>query len=89
VIPTSPSGQASIDGNPTNHLLSSQLQCVNALMPMSGNPALVVAAFGEVLLVDVPLRVEDDRCLAFEYTGAADHLGEAKPGIASRLRTKP
>ena len=40
--------QASIDGRPTNHLLSSQVQYVNALMPMSGSPRLVVAAFGEV-----------------------------------------
>jgi hypothetical protein len=69
--------QASIDGNPTNHLLSSQVQCVNALMPMSGNPALVVAAFGGVLPIGEPLTVEDGRCLAFEYIGAADHLGEA------------
>jgi hypothetical protein len=53
--------QASIDGKPTNHLLSSQVQCVNALMPMSANPALVVAAFGEVLPVDEPLTVGDDR----------------------------
>jgi Restriction Endonuclease associating with ARP len=74
--------QASIDGRPTNHLLSSQVQCVNALMPMSGNPRLVVAAFGEVLPIGEPLPIEDGRYLTFECIGAADHLGEAKPGIA-------
>jgi hypothetical protein len=74
--------QAAIDGRPTNHLLSSQVQCVNALLPMSGSPRLAVAAFGEVLPIGEPLPIEDGRYLAFEYIGAADHLGEAKPGIA-------
>ena len=73
---------AAIDGRPTNHLLSSQIQCVNALMPMANDPRLVVAAFGEVLPIGEPLPVEDGRYLTFEYIGAADHLAEAKPGIA-------
>lgn len=51
--------QATIDGRPTNHLLSSQVQCVNALMPMSGSPRLAVAAFGEVLPIGEPLPIED------------------------------
>lgn len=74
--------QASIDGRPTNHLLSSQVQCVNALMQMSGSPRLVVAGFGEVLPISEPLPIEDSRYLTFEYIGAADHLGEAKPASA-------
>ena len=45
-------------------------------------PRLVVAAFGEVLPIGEPLPIEDGRYLAFEYIGAADHLAEAKPGIA-------
>ena len=49
---------------------------------MSGSPRLVVAAFGEVLPIGEPLPIEDGRYLAFEYIGAADHLAEAKPGIA-------
>ena len=74
--------QAAIDHGPTNHLLSSQVQCVNALMPMATGPRLVVAAFGEVLPIGEPLPIEDGRYLTFEYIGAADHLAEAKPGMA-------
>jgi hypothetical protein len=74
--------QAAIDGRPTNNLLSSQIQCVNALMPMTNDPLLLVAAFGEVLQIGEPLPIEDDRYLTFEYIGAADHLAEARPGIA-------
>ena len=74
--------QAAIDGRPTNHLLSSQIQCVNALMPMANDPRLLVAAFGQVLPIGEPLPIEDRRYLTFEYIGAADHLAEAKPGIA-------
>lgn len=45
-------------------------------------PQLLVAAFGEVLQIGEPLPIEDDRYLTFEYIGAADHLAEARPGIA-------
>src|SRR6476660_3954273 len=34
---------------PTNHLLSSQIQCVNTLEPMARDPDLMIAAFGNVL----------------------------------------
>ena len=74
--------QAAIDGRPTNHLLSSQIQCVNALMPLATDPRLLVAAFGQVLPIGEPMPIEDGRYLTFEYIGAADHLAEAKPGIA-------
>src|SRR5207342_1479531 len=49
---------------------------------MSGSPRLAVAALGEALPIGEPLPIEDGRYLAFEYIGAADYLGEAKPGIA-------
>jgi Restriction Endonuclease associating with ARP len=51
-------------------------------MPMTNDPQLLVAAFGEVLQIAEPLPIEDDRYLTFEYIGAADHLAEARPGIA-------
>ena len=40
------------------------------------------AVVGEVLPIGEPLPIEDGPYLAFEYIGAADYLGEAKPGIA-------
>jgi hypothetical protein len=51
-------------------------------MPMANDPRLLVAAFGEVLPIGEPLPIEHGRYLTFEYIGAADHLAEAKPGIA-------
>lgn len=72
---------AELDNGPTNHLLSSQIQCVNALMLMASDPARIVRAFAGILDLAEPLPVEADRYLAFEYIGAADHLGEAKPGV--------
>jgi hypothetical protein len=72
---------AELDGGPTNHLLSSQIQCVNALAAMMSDPTRAVDAFGGVLPIGEMLTIEPDRYLAFEYIGAVDHLGEAKPGI--------
>jgi hypothetical protein len=72
---------AALDGGPTNHLLSSQIQCVNALTPMLRDGDEAIDAFGSVLPIGAPLRIEGHHYLAFEYIGAVDHLGEAKPGI--------
>ncbi|MDQ6613314.1 MAG: hypothetical protein M3083_00725 [Actinomycetota bacterium] len=65
---------------PTNHLLSSQVQCVNALEPMSTKPALLVAAFEKALDVVEPLEVDPGRFVAFEYIGQRDYLGEVGSG---------
>jgi Restriction Endonuclease associating with ARP len=51
-------------------------------MPADDSPRLIAAAFGKVLQIGEPLPIEDGRYLTFEYIGAADHLGEAKPRIA-------
>ena len=40
---------AGLNGYPGNHLLSSQVQCVNALGRMVHDPHRIVAAFGPVL----------------------------------------
>ena len=71
---------ASIDGGPTNHLLSSQVQCVNALGAMAHEPDRMQRAFGGVLDIAEPLEIEQDRFVAFEYIGAVDHLGEVPGG---------
>ncbi len=62
---------------PSNHLLSSQVQCVNALGRMVNQPELVKLAFGSLLDTDEVLQVEPGRWLTFEFIGSVDRLGEA------------
>ncbi len=38
-----------VDGGPSNHLLSSQVQCANALAPLVGDPEAVCALFATVV----------------------------------------
>jgi hypothetical protein len=68
---------AGIGGGPGNHLLSSQVQCVNAPMPMVDDPSRLAAAFGAVLDVGEVLEIEPGRFLTFEYIGPVDFFGEA------------
>jgi hypothetical protein len=71
-------------GGPSNHLLDSQVQCVNALWPMTHDPRLVKRAFGDALPIAEVLPVEDDLFLTFEFIGTADVLGEAPRVARSR-----
>ena len=63
--------------HPSNHLLSSQVQCVNALGQMVDDPARIVAAFGQVLDIDTVLEIEPGRYLTFEYIGETDWFNES------------
>jgi hypothetical protein len=67
---------------PTNHLISSQVQCVNALFAMTTNPSLIKRAFGEELGIAEVIPIEDDGAfLTFEYNGGGrDYLGEGRSG---------
>lgn len=69
---------AGIEGGPSNHLLSSQVQCVNALMPMLTDASRIKRSFGGVLDVDEVLEVEPGRFLTFEYIGPTDFFGESR-----------
>jgi hypothetical protein len=71
---------AGVDGGPSNHLLSSQVQCVNALGQMVTDPARLVRVFGEVLGIDEVLQIEPGRYLTFEYIGPTDFFGECPGG---------
>jgi hypothetical protein len=71
---------AGVGGGPSNHLLSSQVQCVNALGQMIGDPDRIVRAFGSVLGTVEVEQIEPGRWLTFEYIGSDDHLGEAVDG---------
>lgn len=65
---------------PTNHLLSSQVQCVNALLAIADDVDRIRSAFGRVLDISEILEVEPGRRVAFEYIGAKDYLAEVSDG---------
>jgi hypothetical protein len=69
-----------IEGGPGNHLLSSQVQCVNALGQMVTDPARIKAAFSPELDITEVLEVEPGRYLTFEYIGPTDYFGEVPRG---------
>ncbi len=75
---------AGIGDGPGNHLLSSQVQCVNALGQMVADPTRIVGAFGPLLETREVLQIEPDRWLTFEYIGDEDHLHEAVGGHRTR-----
>ena len=67
------------DGGPSNHLLSSQVQCVNALGQMAGDPGRLARGFASVVDIGEVLEVEPGRFLTFEFIGPVDYFGES-PG---------
>ena len=70
-----------VDGHwerrPSQHLLDSQIQCINVLLALPDNAllALVRQAVPDAVAL---LPVEDGSQVAFEWIGAADYLGEAR-----------
>lgn len=75
---------AGVGDGPSNHLLSSQVQCVNALGQMVNEPERIVRAFGPFLGTTQVEQIEPGRWLTFEYIGAEDHLHEAVHGRRTR-----
>ena len=71
---------AGIGGGPGNHLLSSQVQCVNALGQMVADPDRIIRAFGPIIETSEVHQIEPGRWLTFEYIGSDDHLNEAIDG---------
>ncbi len=69
-----------VDGGPGNHLLSSQVQCVNALAGMVTDPGRALRAFRDVLDIAEVLEIEPRRYLTFEYIGPSDYFGECESG---------
>ena len=68
---------------PGNNLLSSQVQCVNALMPMVEDPDRIKRCFGDVIDIGEVLQIEPGRYLTFEYIGPHDYFdeGAGKPRV--------
>ena len=75
---------AGIEGGPGNHLLSSQVQCVNALGQMVHDPERIRRAFRSRLDIAEVLEIEPGRFLTFEYIGPTDFFGEAPGGERTR-----
>jgi hypothetical protein len=75
---------AGVAAGPSNHLLSSQVQCVNALGQMVAEPSQLVSAFGDSLGIGEVLEIEPGRFLTFEYIGEQDLLHEAIGGRRTR-----
>lgn len=75
---------AGVARGPGNHLLSSQVQCVNALGQMVADPTRMVAAFGQLLCIGEVMQIEPGRYLTFEYIGPTDFFGEAPKGARVR-----
>ena len=76
---------AGIAGGPGNHLLSSQVQCANALTGMVDDADALREAFASAVQVGDVLEIEPGRLLTFEYIGPTDFFGEA-PGPSGRVR---
>jgi hypothetical protein len=73
-----------VGGGPGNHLLSSQVQCVNALGGMVHDDARLQRAFGHVVDIAEVLPTEGGRLLTFEYVDESDVLGEGRGGRRQR-----
>jgi hypothetical protein len=73
-----------LGGGPSNHLLDSQVQCVNALAPLATAPEQMLEAFADVLPMAQMLPMPSGRFLEFEWIGDEDYLGEARGGARIR-----
>ena len=73
---------AATASGPGNHLLSSQVQCLNALGQLVHDPDRLRMAFG--LAGSEVLEVEPGHHLTFEYVGPTDFFGESPYGARTR-----
>lgn len=72
---------------PSNHLLSSQVQCVNALAPFVGRPDALAALFGSVLPIAevLPFGAMNSGGASLSQFDATDHVVFEWQGIANYL----
>lgn len=79
-----------VNGGPSPHLRSSQVQCVNALGQMMEDADRIERAFGSVLDIASVRDLgeidpsEKGRLLTFEFVGLHDYFGEGKGGVLTR-----
>ena len=80
---------------PSNHLCCSQSCCINFLYPMANNSKLLASVFQHFYPeLEKPLPIDEDlplpngsfSCVAFEWIGVRDYLGETKRKGPERTR---
>jgi len=71
------------NGNPSNHLCSSQVCCVNMLWPFADQPKALATVLRPLFpTLETMLPIECGQYVACEWIGAQDYLGEARHGGA-------
>ena len=77
-----------VDGKPSNHLCSSQVQCVNFLFPFADKPealcTLLRPFFPDIQSIE-PMEIEG-QLVSFEWIGLENYLGEKVPRSGRRTR---
>jgi hypothetical protein len=79
-------GQA---GNPSNHLCSSQVCCVNFLYPFVDKPEALAVLLRPIfpgLRRVLPIEASNHQYVAFEWIGSENYLGERVPRGGGRTR---
>jgi Restriction Endonuclease associating with ARP len=81
------SWQTGCDGGPSNHLLSSQVQCANALAPFVGYPGALKAIFRDVLPIEdvLPFGAVGDGTAMVSAFDATDHVVFEWQGLANHF----
>ena len=75
------------DGRPSNHLCSSQVQCVNFLYPFSERPDALCALLQPIFpTIHSVIPMEYEHVVSFEWIGLRNYLGEKVPRSGSRTR---
>jgi hypothetical protein len=76
------------NGQPSNHLCSSQVCCVNFLFPFAEQPGALARLLSPIFPeVKRMLQVECGQYVSFEWIGAHDYLGEKK-NARNQLRSR-
>ena len=75
------------EGQPSNHLCSSQVCCVNFLFPFMEQPEALARLLRPIFpTINKMLPIEDDKFVTFEYIGETNYLGERIPKSGKRSR---
>ena len=80
---------AGVDGGPSDHLPSSQVQCVNAAGQVVTNSSRIVRAFGDLLGIDTILPIEPGQYLTFEHIGPPTTSAKPQTDNGPAARTAP
>ena len=64
------------NNKPSNHLCSSQVSCVNFLFPFVNHPAALIALLHPIMPNIKDILPLDEQCVAFEWIGLENYLGE-------------